>query len=719
MSDGGKDDRSVSLTRNPVTRNPQRFVGALLVILQAVALGMFFKTPVFSCVVVLAVVYASLTKTRLVSARLALRIPITLVVMYAIQRTLTPISWVAGERSFLIPDAALIVEYLLVYQVLRFFVRSENDALPSFLPILAIVAVVFIGDVRVDPQGRAGYQVVALLLVVLSIAYFMAGRHFPVTGFPDSGGQLHFSRRFSRRHLVWLAAVGFVCAVVSFASASGLYRYARQIESTMNAFINPSMRRDSVGFSGNGRLGSVARQKGSQGKRVALRVYSDQQPGYLRGKAFGYYQQWQWQRRTKPVRVMPKTLATELPNGNEMTFVLDRFEAGAATEREIPDPSNESADRSPPKAQFDVWPDQSFREVMFTPLGVNQLRAPVDEVSIDAFRIVTADTMPPQTNYVVWRSGQGGVDSIDEPTISNEEWETLLEVPADLEPIVSQIAQRVAGEAVVTGDKIAAIEAYFLKNYEYQFGIDIPHGVDPVVHFLTERPPAHCEYFASGATLMLRSLGVPCRYVTGFVAVEKNHYGDYWVARNRDAHAWAEAYDPERGWVLVEATPASGVPQSTEVATASQMWDAIQAQWDQWVAAVRKQGAGGLLIATFALLVRPLALVGIALVVAIVAIKFYLGRRVMKRTTPVDPQVQAMQSLLNEMDRRWHREGVTREHHETMHQFANRIEQRGGDTELSGAAEWYRKYATIRYGGLISKESIESLREGLAEKARG
>ena len=58
------------------------------------------------------------------------------------------------------------------------------------------------------------------------------------------------------------------------------------------------------------------------------------------------------------------------------------------------------------------------------------------------------------------------------------------------------------------------------------------------------------------AVLLLRSLGVPARYVTGYVVDEYNSDTGRWLARNLDAHAWVEAYDDRaQRWVAVESTP--------------------------------------------------------------------------------------------------------------------------------------------------------------------
>ncbi|MCM2369403.1 transglutaminase family protein [Aporhodopirellula aestuarii] len=669
----------------------QRMVAAALVVLQASALGYFFRTPVFSTVAIVLVIVATFTQNRFLSERVVQRLPILLVIVFVIQRTVLPLSWAAGKSSFLIPDAVLIAEYLLVYQIALFFAINKDDRLPSFLPILAIAAVVFIGDVRVDPSGRVIYQLLSLALVMLAIGYYFASRRIGGGG----GG------RFSVRHVVWLISVAIFCATVGWVSASGLYRYARQIEDTMNAFINPSLRPDSAGFSGSGRIGSVARQKDLSGDRVALRVYADSMPGYLRGKAFGYYRQGQWQREARAIPLTPlsKTDEASVLGGGVggATFDLTQAVADQTGESQLP---------------LDIWPSQPYREVLFTPLGVSKVRAPVDRLSIDIHRIVTADMMPPETPYRTWRLRADGVDSIDKPKLRPKDWLTLTALPDDLDPRIGELAREVIGEAVTTGDKIAAVENFFLDHYQYQFGIEIPDATDPIAYFLLERPPAHCEYFASGAAVLLRSVGVPCRYVTGLIAVEKNDYGDYWLARNRDAHAWAEAYDPERGWVLVEATPASGVPQSTQVSGASQLWDAVQAWWAQLVASIRMGGIGRLVWMVLSLLLNPIVPGVLALLAAgWLMMRFAQRRRLAVAEMSGDPRVQQIQEMLAQMDRRWRKAGVDRQPHETMHQFASRLEGQLSVPDSSRAAEWYRKYATIRYSGGVNDESVNLLRQ--------
>jgi hypothetical protein len=250
---------------------------------------------------------------------------------------------------------------------------------------------------------------------------------------------------------------------------------------------------------------------------------------------------------------------------------------------------------------------------------------------------------------------------------------------------------------------LAAVEGYFHSNYRYQVGISIPRGADPVTHFLLHRPPAHCEYFASGAAILLRLQGVPCRYVTGFVASGRNDYGEYWLARNGDAHAWVEAYDEQRKqWVVVEATPASGVPSSETSSRFSEAWDYVSHKLQQFRVSWQQGGIRWLLkqIGQHALLITLLLLVPLI---------WFLVRRTRAggAVRSSDPIVAELHNLLARVDARMARLGLRREPGETLHQFAERIA-----TDLATgkpAAAWYRDYATARYGGMEQKDALTSL----------
>lgn len=109
-------------------------------------------------------------------------------------------------------------------------------------------------------------------------------------------------------------------------------------------------------------------------------------------------------------------------------------------------------------------------------------------------------------------------------------------------------------------EKMAMIRKFLSHPYSYSLYVPPPADKqsflkDPVLRFLQDTKKGHCELFASAAVLMCRSLGLPARYVTGFVCDEKSPSSRYYFCRL--AHAWGEVYLPEeRKFVSLETTPA-------------------------------------------------------------------------------------------------------------------------------------------------------------------
>lgn len=64
----------------------------------------------------------------------------------------------------------------------------------------------------------------------------------------------------------------------------------------------------------------------------------------------------------------------------------------------------------------------------------------------------------------------------------------------------------------------------------------------------------YCEYFATAMTMMLRTMGIPTRYVLGYLPGQQQQDGSWRVDRGA-AHAWVEVYFPRYGWVEFDPTP--------------------------------------------------------------------------------------------------------------------------------------------------------------------
>lgn len=93
-----------------------------------------------------------------------------------------------------------------------------------------------------------------------------------------------------------------------------------------------------------------------------------------------------------------------------------------------------------------------------------------------------------------------------------------------------------------------------------------PRNQDFVLYFLTQSRRGYCVHFATAAVAMLRALGVPARYVEGYVCGEKVGTQNWTDIPSTSAHAWVEVWLPNYGWMPLEVTPggADGGRQQTE-----------------------------------------------------------------------------------------------------------------------------------------------------------
>ncbi|MBA5869921.1 MAG: DUF4129 domain-containing protein, partial [Nitrospira sp. CR2.1] len=82
--------------------------------------------------------------------------------------------------------------------------------------------------------------------------------------------------------------------------------------------------------------------------------------------------------------------------------------------------------------------------------------------------------------------------------------------------------------------------------------------------------------------VLLRTVGIPARLVTGFLATEWNEFGGYYTVRQRDAHAWVEVYFPQSGWITMDPTPpAPSAMGSTWWLSATSAMDSMRLKWDR------------------------------------------------------------------------------------------------------------------------------------------
>jgi transglutaminase-like putative cysteine protease len=144
----------------------------------------------------------------------------------------------------------------------------------------------------------------------------------------------------------------------------------------------------------------------------------------------------------------------------------------------------------------------------------------------------------------------------------------------------------------------------FFKAGDFSYTLDFTNvqrdkRLDPVEDFVVNHRTGHCEYFASGLAIMLRSQGIPARVVVGYRGGDYNPVGKYYQFYERDAHAWVECYlatseVPDNaftknffgrtgGWLRIDPTPTSGAETNVRRTQLDQWVDYAQFIWNDYV----------------------------------------------------------------------------------------------------------------------------------------
>jgi transglutaminase-like putative cysteine protease len=157
-----------------------------------------------------------------------------------------------------------------------------------------------------------------------------------------------------------------------------------------------------------------------------------------------------------------------------------------------------------------------------------------------------------------------------------------LALPA-LPPRIGELAEgwtRGLGDPM---ERARAIEAKLRKGYRYD--LDSPSGAakNPLDDFLFSSKRGHCEFYSTAMTVMLRSLGVPARNVTGFVGGTFNRFSRSYVVRQGDAHSWVEVWSDGAGWTRFDPTPPSeAIPRSEISGAFAVLRDFVEALGQRW-----------------------------------------------------------------------------------------------------------------------------------------
>ncbi len=338
---------------------------------------------------------------------------------------------------------------------------------------------------------------------------------------------------------------------LGFAATRSVSVYKDTLNDLGNRFNIDQRMFENLGMSAQPELGSVFNLQG--GTNRVLRVKNLAGDGHLRGATFNYYESGRWGPPLRRYNFTPATadllsplkpLYGSLPARQPDDMTITRL----ANMQLLFAPTNASSiatGESQDAKDAVEWSPEAG--------GIMRNRANAPYMYIVSVPGKARTYQGPLCQPVLSREGSSRDDFLQVPTDKGEEKQNGDSL------FMRQLARKIVAGAPTASEKIMVVTEYLLNNHHYSLTIKVGPG-DPVADFLRGKKDGHCEFFAASATLLLRYAGVPARYVTGYYAHEPGTEAGETVVRQRDAHAWCEAWVDGIGWVPVDATPGDGRP---------------------------------------------------------------------------------------------------------------------------------------------------------------
>ena len=283
------------------------------------------------------------------------------------------------------------------------------------------------------------------------------------------------------------------------------------------------------------------------------------------------------------------------------------------------------------------------------------------------------------------------------PVEDASEFREYLRLPETLPARVGALAAEVTAQAATQYEKAKALETYLSITFPYTNDPDLSKkkSEDFVDGFLFEIQEGYCDYFSTAMVVMARTLGMPARWVKGYVPgqsstdiifeqylpgeeVDLDGPGTFTV-RNADAHSWAEVYFEGFGWIPFEPTAGFTLPilqaeNDTETALPTDL-PAVEAS-----APVAEAGSGGGAVVWIVTAAAALLAAGF---LAFFAVRYQWLTLLRTRGLRKSPNYNL--KFLADMERllaRFRRKGLGRTEHETLRETA---------------ARWKRQYTWLQH----------------------
>lgn len=310
-----------------------------------------------------------------------------------------------------------------------------------------------------------------------------------------------------------------------------------------------------------------------------------------------------------------------------------------------------------------------------------------------------------------------------------------LMLPRGLDPRARQLA---AEWRTSYNDSFSIMQAAlrYFNQQGFSYSLEPPPlpGFNIIDAFLFDTKQGFCEHYASAFVFLMRAAGVPARVVTGYQGGEFNELGNYYIVRQSDAHAWAEVWLQQRGWVRVDPTAAIAPSRIQRGLTAalpardtatlplfertSSPWlrklrfnlDAIAYQWNQWVLGydTERQFAFLSRLGMEDITWRKLAMQLVSIMTLLIGLFALLMLRRLHGRNPDE-----VQRLYLKFCRKLQKRGIQRADHEGPEDFAARAANL--QPQLAPAiSDITARYVALRYGAEPESDAVQALRRNIA-----
>lgn len=130
-------------------------------------------------------------------------------------------------------------------------------------------------------------------------------------------------------------------------------------------------------------------------------------------------------------------------------------------------------------------------------------------------------------------------------------------LPKKQNPLTHRLAKQLRSQSVSDRDYVDKVLSLIGGgDYYYSLRPPLVVGSDLIDQFLFNHKIGFCEHYSASFTYLMRAAGIPARIVTGYQGAEYNASGNYWLVRQKFAHAWTEVWIRGEGWTRVDPTAA-------------------------------------------------------------------------------------------------------------------------------------------------------------------